>query len=63
LINIIDCTVCRAPVYFGPDISGKSLIEEYKQFKTSQKIPYNLENDDLFGRPLNTEWEEIKKYL
>lgn len=50
-----------ASVYFGPDISGKSLIEECKQFKTNQKIPYNLENDDLFGRPLNTEWEEIKK--
>jgi len=38
-------------------------MEEYEKFKTTQKIPYNLENDDLFGRPLGTKWEEIKKYL
>ncbi|KAF0751710.1 Uncharacterized protein FWK35_00019435 [Aphis craccivora] len=50
-----------ASVYIGPDICGKSLMEEYEKFKTTQKIPYNLENDDLFGRPLGTKWEEIKK--
>jgi len=63
LINIIVCTICRVSVYIGPNISGRSLIEEYKKFKTNQKIPYNLGNDDLFGRPLSTKWEEIKKYL
>jgi len=29
----------------------------------SKIIHYNLENDDLFGKPLSTKWEKIKEYL
>ncbi|XP_060876252.1 uncharacterized protein LOC132949399 isoform X3 [Metopolophium dirhodum] len=49
-------------IYIGPNVSGRSLIEESKQSKVNNKIiHYNLENDDLFGRPLSTKWEKLKK--
>ncbi|XP_025425814.1 uncharacterized protein LOC112694531 isoform X1 [Sipha flava] len=49
-------------IYFGPNISGSSLIEESNQLKfKSQTKLYNLDNDDLFGRPMNTKWEKIEK--
>ncbi|XP_022174799.1 uncharacterized protein LOC111036859 [Myzus persicae] len=49
-------------VYIGPNVSGRSLIEESKQLKINDKIKlYNLENDDLFGRPLSSKWEKFKK--
>lgn len=53
---------CRESAYIGPNISGSSLIEETKQLKLKNKIKYyNLENDDLFGKPLSTKWEKIEK--
>lgn len=63
-INIIACIIFRASIYIGLNVSGRSLIEESKQFKINNKIiDYNLENDDLFGRPLSTKWEKLNKYL
>jgi len=64
LINIIACIICRTSIYIGPSVSGRSLIEESIQSKINNKIiHYNLENDDLFGRPLSTKWEKLKEYL
>jgi len=61
---IIACIICRTSIYIGPSIFGRHLIEESKQFKINNKIiDYNLDNDDLFGRPLSTKWEKLKKYL
>ncbi|XP_025208243.1 uncharacterized protein LOC112603736 [Melanaphis sacchari] len=57
----INKTVAETLVYIGPEISGRSLMEDYKQFKTEIKLPYNLGNDDLFGKPLSTKWEKIKE--
>ncbi|XP_016658697.1 uncharacterized protein LOC100167275 isoform X2 [Acyrthosiphon pisum] len=52
----------RTSIYIGPNVSGRSLIEESKQSKINNKMMhYNLENDDLFGRPLSTKWEKLKK--
>lgn len=52
----------RHPVYFGPNTSKNILLEESKQLKMNEEVkPYNLENDDLFGRPLNSKWEKIEK--
>lgn len=52
-------------VYVGPEICRTNLIEESEQLKiiNNRTKFYNLENDDLFGRPLRTKWEKITKYL
>lgn len=53
---------CRESIYLGPYVSGRNLIEKSKQLKLISKIKlYNLENDDLFGRPLNTKWIRQEK--
>ncbi|CAI6361930.1 unnamed protein product [Macrosiphum euphorbiae] len=55
-------TTFGTSIYIGPNVSGRSLIEESKQSKMNKKIiHYNLENDDLFGKPLSTKWEKIKE--
>ncbi|XP_060847831.1 uncharacterized protein LOC132927329 [Rhopalosiphum padi] len=56
-----DESLARDLFYIGPNVSVKSLVEECKEFKANKKIPYNLGNDDLFGKPLNTKWEKIEK--
>ncbi|VVC34737.1 Tudor domain,RNA recognition motif domain [Cinara cedri] len=51
--------------YFGPLVSGNALTEESKQYKlmNTNVKSYNLGNDDLFGKPLNTKWEKSEKLV
>ncbi|XP_022170007.1 uncharacterized protein LOC111033534 [Myzus persicae] len=60
--NTKNKTKFGASIYIGPNVSGRSLIEEFKQLKINNKIKlHNLENEDLFGRPLSSKWEKLKK--
>lgn len=53
----------RQSAYLGTHISGSRLIEESKQLKLKDdKIKfYNLQNDDLYGKPLNSKWNSNEK--
>lgn len=54
----------RQSIYLGPNVTASSLIDESIQLKLkNQAMLYNLDNDNLFGRPMNTKWEKIEKYL
>lgn len=59
----LDYICYRQSIYLGTHISGSALIEESKNLKLNDnKIQsYNLENDYLFGKPLNSKWENDQK--
>ncbi|XP_050425594.1 uncharacterized protein LOC126836355 isoform X2 [Adelges cooleyi] len=49
-------------VYFGPDVYGQTLIDKaYKEKCMNKTKLFNLENDDIFGKPLNRNWEKVEK--
>lgn len=50
----------RESYYLGTPVFGISLIEESKQrkLKDDEIKFYNLRNDDLFGKPLNSKWNK-----
>lgn len=54
---------CSQPIHLGFNVSKSFLIEDSKQFKLkkSTKKCYHLNNDELFGRPINGIWENINK--
>lgn len=60
-MNILNLYFYRQPIYFGPNVFGNDLLQESKQLKLlNHNIElYNLKNDDLFGKPLNTKWIKI----
>lgn len=63
IVNILYLYLCWQSSYFGPMVFGSDILQESKQLKLidDQKKLYNLRNDDLFGKPLNTKWEKIEK--
>lgn len=63
IVNILYLYLCRQSSIFGPKVFGSEILQESKQLKliNDQKQLYNLRNDDLFGKPLNTKWEKMKK--
>lgn len=61
IIYVIIYILRAQPVYLGPDVSVSLLLEESKQLKRNINIPYNLENDNLFGKPLSSTLEKFEK--
>lgn len=57
------CQYCylfyRQSIYYGPKVSGSSLIDESIQLKLKNRTMFhNLDNDDIFGKPMNIKWEK-----